>query len=119
MLIATQSQFFRSLGNRVVTATVTPLISLLFGALTAHALSRGPFYSGDTTSLWSLFTHMAPPVAFAIPPSLLYRYLGLIDSLTGLIIAEVFSREGSARGVSARIVFCAKGQANPRGGALT
>jgi multiple sugar transport system permease protein len=29
---------------------------------------------------------MAPPVAFTIPFFLAYRFLGLIDSLTGLVV---------------------------------
>ena len=37
-------------------------------------------------ALWILATRMAPPVAFTIPFFLAYRFLGLIDSLTGLVV---------------------------------
>jgi len=52
----------------------------------AYALSRAGFQADKGIALWVLTTRMAPPIAFAIPFFLTYRYLGLIDTLLGLMI---------------------------------
>ncbi len=52
----------------------------------AYALSRGGFRSARTVALWILATRMAPPIAFTIPFFLAYRFLGLSDTRTGLIL---------------------------------
>ena len=58
----------------------------LIGVPAAYALSRGGFKSSRRIALWILATRMAPPIAFTIPFFLAYRYLGLSDTLSGLII---------------------------------
>ncbi|HEV8680353.1 MAG TPA: carbohydrate ABC transporter permease [Stellaceae bacterium] len=75
-----------SLGNSVVVSLGATLLSLLFGVPAAYALSRWRFRARRQIALWILATRMAPPVAFTIPFFLAYRFLGLIDSLAGLVI---------------------------------
>ncbi len=49
--------------------------------------SRAPAFAPKKgLALWILTTRMAPPIAFAIPFFLAYRYVGLIDTLAGLTI---------------------------------
>ena len=50
------------------------------------SLSRGGFRSSRSIALWILATRMAPPIAFTIPFFLAYRFLGLSDTRTGLIL---------------------------------
>lgn len=78
--------FARSFSNSLIVGVLTTLISLLLGVPAAYALSRGSFQADKSIALWILTTRMAPPIAFAIPFFLTYRYLGLIDTLLGLII---------------------------------
>jgi multiple sugar transport system permease protein len=72
-------------GFSVVSLAATAL-SLLFGVPAAYALSRWRFRARRSIALWILATRMAPPVAFTIPFFLAYRFLGLIDSLVGLVV---------------------------------
>jgi multiple sugar transport system permease protein len=81
-----QGKFARSFGNSLVVSVATTLISLLLGVPAAYALSRAGSQADKGIALWILTTRMAPPIAFAIPFFLTYRYLGLIDTLVGLIV---------------------------------
>jgi len=81
-----QGKFARSFGNSLIVSVATTLISLLLGVPAAYALSRAGVQADKGIALWILTTRMAPPIAFAIPFFLTYRYLGLIDTLVGLII---------------------------------
>src|SRR5215470_14261467 len=42
--------------------------------------------AGGTITLWILASRMAPPIAFTIPYFLAYRYLELLDTLSGLVV---------------------------------
>ena len=79
-------KFARSLSNSMVVAVVTTLVSMLLGVPAAYALARGRFPARGGIALWILTTRMAPPIAFAIPFFLAYRWAGLIDTLAGLVI---------------------------------
>jgi multiple sugar transport system permease protein len=81
-----QGKFARSFGNSLTVSVVTTLVSLLLGVPAAYALSRAGLQADKGIALWILTTRMAPPIAFAIPFFLTYRYLGLIDTLVGLVI---------------------------------
>jgi multiple sugar transport system permease protein len=78
--------FPSSFGNSVVVSFAATALSLLFGVPAAYSLSRWRFRARRSVALWILATRMAPPVAFTIPFFLAYRFLGLIDSLTGLVV---------------------------------
>ncbi len=79
-------KFVRAFSNSTLTATATTFVALLVGVPAAYALSRTRFRHGRLFSLWILFTRMVPPIAFGIPFFLIYRNLGLIDTLPGLTI---------------------------------
>ena len=81
-----EGKFARSFGNSTVVSIATTLLSMLLGVPAAYALSRAGFRAEKGIALWILTTRMAPPIAFAIPFFLAYRYAGLIDTLTGLVV---------------------------------
>ena len=81
-----QGKFAHSFDNSLVVSVTTTLVSMLLGVPAAYALSRAGFRAGKSIALWILTTRMAPPIAFAIPFFLAYRHLGLIDTLSGLVI---------------------------------
>jgi multiple sugar transport system permease protein len=81
-----QGKFARSFGNSLIVSLFTTLSSLVLGVPAAYALSRAGFQADKSIALWILTTRMAPPIAFAIPFFLTYRYLGLIDTLLGLVV---------------------------------
>jgi multiple sugar transport system permease protein len=75
-----------SFGNSVVVSLAATALSLLLGVPAAYALSRCRFRARRSIALWILASRMAPPVAFTIPFFLAYRFLGLIDSVVGLVV---------------------------------
>ena len=78
--------FPRSFANSAVASAVSTLLAMLIGTPGAYALSRTAMRSEKSVSLLILSSRMAPPIAFTIPYFLVYRHLGLIDTLTGLVI---------------------------------
>src|SRR6266567_1928047 len=81
-----QGKFARSFVNSLVVSVLTTLTSMLLGVPAAYALSRASFGRSRSLALWVLSTRMAPPIAFAIPFFLTYRWLGLIDTVLGLLV---------------------------------
>jgi multiple sugar transport system permease protein len=72
--------------NSMISSITSTALALVLGVPAAYALSRGGFRSSRRIALWILATRMAPPIAFTIPFFLAYRYLGLSDTLVGLIV---------------------------------
>jgi multiple sugar transport system permease protein len=75
-----------SLGNSVIVSLGASALALVLGVPAAYALSRGRFRRGRAIALWILATRMAPPIAYTIPFFLAYRFAGLLDTLTGMIL---------------------------------
>jgi multiple sugar transport system permease protein len=80
------SEFRNSFANSLVVAVASTVLSLLIGVPAAYALSRWRSRGSGAITLWILASRMAPPIAFTIPYFLVYRYLELLDTLTGLVI---------------------------------
>lgn len=78
--------FPHSLGNSVIVSLGATALSLLLGVPAAYALSRCRFRRWRSVVLWILATRMAPPIAYTIPFFLAYRFVGLLDTVTGIII---------------------------------
>jgi len=72
--------------NSLITSVASTTLALIIGVPASYSLSRGNFKSSRHISMWILVTRMAPPIAFTIPFFLAYRFLGLSDTLVGLII---------------------------------
>lgn len=81
-----ESRFLRPLTNSMVVAASTTLLSLALGVPAAYVLSRGRTWAVNGIAFWILTTRMAPPIAFGIPFFLVYRDLGWLDTLGGLIL---------------------------------
>jgi multiple sugar transport system permease protein len=75
-----------SLRNSVIVSLSATALSLLLGVPAAYALSRWRFRRRRALALWILATRMAPPVAYTIPFFLAYRFVGLLDTLLGMVI---------------------------------
>jgi multiple sugar transport system permease protein len=78
--------FLASFGNSLIISTTSTGLSLLIGVPAAYALTRGRFRGRRQIAFWILLTRMAPPIAFTIPFYLAFRWAGLLDTLTGLVI---------------------------------
>ncbi len=80
------SDFPRSFWNSAVVSVSTTMLALVLGVPAAFALSRANARTAGPLSFWILATRMAPPIAFTLPYFLAYRYLGLLDTRTGLVM---------------------------------
>jgi len=78
--------FPKSFVNSLVTSVGSTLAAMILGVPAAYALSRMRAGAGTRMSLLILASRMAPPIAFTIPYFLAYRYIGLLDTWTGLIL---------------------------------
>ena len=75
--------------NSLIISIASTFFSVLFGTLTAYAVSRFDFGGKEDIMFVILSTRFLPPIVVTIPLFLLYRYLGLTDSHLGLILLYV------------------------------
>jgi len=73
--------------NSVVVAVSTTVVTVTTSILAAYALSRYRA-GGRWFELWLLLTRMLPPATLLVPLFLIFRSLGLINTLTGLVLAD-------------------------------
>ncbi|MDB5514577.1 MAG: transporter permease [Tardiphaga sp.] len=78
--------FALSFVNSLLSASFSTGLALLFGIPAAYALSRWAGSGKQALGFAILVTRMAPPIAFTIPFFLFYRYIGLLDTVTGLVL---------------------------------
>jgi multiple sugar transport system permease protein len=81
--------YFTFVKNSIVVTGISTLIALVLGVPAGYAFSRLRFRGSDTWASTILSFRFMPPVAVAIPIYLMIRYLGLLDSYTGLILPYV------------------------------
>lgn len=74
--------------NSIVVATLTTLLSLGVGVPAAFVFSREDFAGKEDLFFFFLTTRMAPPVSVVVPMFVLFGFVGLVDSLTAVILAH-------------------------------
>jgi multiple sugar transport system permease protein len=77
----------RYLVNSLIAAGVSSVIATTLGALGGFGLSRSTMRGKRHVAFWIISTRMAPIAAVLLPLFLIFRTLGLLDSLAGLIVA--------------------------------
>ncbi len=80
------SQFAHELLNSVIIASVSTVLSVTLGLLSAYAFSRFDIPGSGDLLFFILSTRMLPPVVVTIPIFLMYRSIGLYDTHIGLIM---------------------------------
>jgi len=78
--------FGRQLMNSLVVAGATSFVGVTLSASAAYGLSRWRFPGRDAGMNAFLVTQMFPGVVMAIPLYILLDVLGLLDSMTGLVL---------------------------------
>jgi multiple sugar transport system permease protein len=82
----TQKRFGTFYFDSLVVATGSVLLALPFAAMTGYAFAR--FKTGGGLARFTvLATQMLPPVAIVLPAFMLFRTVGMTNSLLGLTIA--------------------------------
>jgi sorbitol/mannitol transport system permease protein len=76
----------RHLFNSFFVSVVTTIVSLLLGVPAAYVLVFGKMKKPENLFFWFLSTNLLPPVGVVIPIYLMFKYLNLLDTRTGLIL---------------------------------
>jgi multiple sugar transport system permease protein len=80
--------FRAALANTAIVAVGTVAISMVVGILGAYAFARLRFRFRQAVLILFLATYMLPQIALLIPLYLILNSLGLLDTVTGLIIVD-------------------------------
>lgn len=81
-----QFQFGPSLVNSVVIAAATVIISVLVGGLAAYGFARYPWRGSGVALGFLMVARMVTPAALVVPLYLIMQFLGLLNSVTGVIV---------------------------------
>lgn len=76
---------WEALGNSLTIALIATGFAVAFGAVLAYGVSRYRILS-EARMFQLLMLRMVPPIVVVAPISLWYRQLGLLDTITGLVI---------------------------------
>ena len=82
----TSENFGRYFANSVIVAVCSTTLSLLLSSMMAYAFARFRFPGRELLFKLLLVGLMIPAMMLIIPQFILAKYLGLIDSLAGLVI---------------------------------
>lgn len=75
------------LWHSLVASLSAAVLSLVLGTLAGYGLSKSKMRRKDDLSFWVISTRMAPIAAVIVPLFLMFRLVGLIDTLPGLVLA--------------------------------
>ena len=85
--VLTETDFPHALRNSIVVALVSAVFSVAMATLTAYGFSRYRFKAADNLLYWILSLRMLPVIAVIVPFYLLFRRVGLNDTLLALMLA--------------------------------
>lgn len=74
-----------ALGNSLLISIISTSLAVLFGSVLAYGVSRYQILS-EARMFQLLMLRMVPPIVLVAPISLWYRQLGLLDTISGLVI---------------------------------
>jgi multiple sugar transport system permease protein len=75
------------LWHSILAAGLSAVLAVALGALAGYGLARTQMRGKRHMSFWIISTRMAPIAAVVLPLFLIFRQLGLIDSIPGLVLA--------------------------------
>lgn len=84
----TQEQFFKYFINSTIVSSTTAFLSSLFGVFAAYGFSRFSFRGRTPLITIFLASQMIPGVLLVGPYFKMLSYVGLYDTLTGLILSQ-------------------------------
>ena len=83
---STAKDLLPSLGNSLIVASVVVVLNLLIGVPAAYAMAKIRFRGRQASVYGILATRVIPDIALVVPFFLFIRNLGLLDTLSSLII---------------------------------
>lgn len=82
--------FWDYIQNSLIVTVATTAIVTVIGMFAAYGVSQYQFKGGGAVLMILLATRIIPPLSLLIPFYLLVSYLGLVDSLLSMIIANIY-----------------------------
>ena len=76
---------WRAFGNSIIISFTATALAVIFGAVIAYGVSRYKILS-EFRMFQLLMLRMVPPIVIVAPLSLYYAQLGLLDTVTGLVL---------------------------------
>jgi len=87
--------FAQYYANSVIVSVTTTALSVLISCLAAYGLTKVQFKGRELIFLVLIIIYMIPHQAILVPQFIIYRMLGLYDTLVGLILLNSFSVLGT------------------------
>jgi multiple sugar transport system permease protein len=81
--------FDRFFVTSLTVSTLTTVVALILACPAAYALGCIEFRRSKDIAMWILSQRMLPPVAVIIPFFVLFRRVGLVDTIAGLVIVNM------------------------------
>ena len=88
-----RDQVTRSWTNSAILAVTSAALAVGIGSLAGYGLTRfqyrvpGLGWRNDNIAFWVISQRMLPPVVIILPYLIMYRFLGLVDTHVGMILA--------------------------------
>lgn len=86
-----QEVTFRYFVNGAIVSVGAALLAVILGGMAGYGLSRFQYRFGswrnNDIAFWFISQRIMPPVAIVLAFLIMYRYLGLLDNILGLLIA--------------------------------
>jgi len=77
-----------ALKNSLIVAVSVTVVCIVFGNFAAYAFARLRFKGSNVLFFGLIFAEMLPPVALLIPFYLLFKQIGLTNTLQGLVVMQ-------------------------------
>ncbi|MEI6157722.1 MAG: carbohydrate ABC transporter permease, partial [Atribacterota bacterium] len=87
--VLSEASFQRYYLNSLLVAVFSTLIAMILGFGVSYGFSRFAIQKKDSLLFFILSMRMIPPIVVAIPFFLMFRKIGLYDSLLGLVLIYV------------------------------
>jgi len=91
VIVQERSDYAKHVLNSVLTSFGSTALALALAIPAAWAMAFAPGKRTKDTLLWMLSTKMMPGVGVLVPMYLIYRDLGLLDTITGLVLVLGFA----------------------------
>ncbi len=85
----TERPMARWIFNSIFVAATSSFLSLMFGTSCGYVLSRFKFRGSGLLMVLVLTTQMIPTTSIVVPLYILFRDLGLLDTLQGMVIGHI------------------------------
>ena len=73
--------------NSLIAAGASTIIAVVLGCLAGYGLARSRFRGKDHVAFWIISQRMAPIAAVILPLFVIFRFMGLLGTTWGLIVA--------------------------------